>query len=93
MMSTNPSSPGARSPRRAVGLVALAALILAACNSAPPPRDGRITDRDRAYVKHYGWRYYLQTQATDGSIDRGRVSGQVYEHCFRGSAYPACANR
>jgi hypothetical protein len=72
----------------AVLVLALLAATTACKQSFPEGPAGKVTDRHRAYFKSGGWRYWL---TVDGQ--KFRVTRSDYQHCVRGSSYPACANR
>lgn len=71
-------------------LTALAVAALAACSPHyPAGPDGTVTGRDAIYrSKNGGWFYYLTVDGT-----KFRVTRDDYQHCFRGSRYPQCADR
>lgn len=75
----------------AVAAVALAVAALTACSpSYPPGPAGKITGREATYHnKTGGWFFML----TVGDGEPFRVTYDEYQHCVRGSAYPACAGR
>lgn len=82
--------------RKLLAFVAVAvtvlALALTACGPAQGPA-GTVVDKDRTYWSATKqWTYKLTTRDSAGS-HKFRVSRSVYHSCYRGSAYPKCANR
>ncbi|GAB3169864.1 hypothetical protein [Streptomyces incanus] len=69
-------------------VLALLAVTTACTPDYPAGPSGRVTDRDRAYFKSGGWRYWL---TVDGR--KFRVTRADYRHCVRGSNYPTCTTR
>lgn len=92
----------------AVVVTVLALAFTAACDDGLKPGPaGRVVtkDTDTDTIHHArvgktpGWdqhitSYYLTTKdPADGSTTRFEVGSGVYDHCYRGSSYPACAKR
>jgi hypothetical protein len=89
----------------ALAAVALV-LGLGACasdNHGTDGRPGKVIDRDsdpsyttgsKSHKVHHSADYDLQVDPADGSgpywID---VGNGVYDHCYRGSSYPKCADK
>ncbi|MGW0566123.1 hypothetical protein [Streptomyces tauricus] len=94
--------------RRTLGLLGAvltaAALGLTACDSHEQGPAGRVVakDEDRkcrttgtGTKRHESCttEYELTTRDKDGQDHEFEVSASVYDDCYRGSAYPKCANR
>lgn len=53
---------------------------------------GKVSDRSRVYkTRAHHWDYDLTVRRADGTKYGIDVSEDVYDHCYRGSSYPACA--
>lgn len=83
----------------AAAVAALALALTAGCstthgNDGDP---GKVTSRDSDYwttrvnkTTTHHWDYDLTVRRADGSEYSIDVSEDVYDHCYRGSNYPAC---
>lgn len=93
-----------RIPALAAATTATLALVLVGCNTglAQGPA-GKVVDRDSTQTchntgtkhKHLSCsnRYELETQTADGKQHEFAAPWSAYDHCFRGSTYPACVDR
>lgn len=61
---------------------------------------GTVTDRDKDHwttrsgrTTTHHWDYDLTVRRPDGTEYGIDVSEDVYDHCYRGSHYPACVKR
>lgn len=82
--------------RRTLAVLATAAvLVLTGCGPDDHRGDpGKVVDRERDY-RHSSktWDHDLTIRRPDGSTYELDVSGDAYDHCYRGSSYPKCVDR
>ncbi|MEU2780578.1 hypothetical protein [Streptomyces sp. NPDC007110] len=81
------------------------ALLLTACSDGYEQGPaGRVVTKDRDYEckaratgkaarQNCEWEYELTTRDSKGEDHEFEVSSSVYDSCYRGSRYPACAER
>lgn len=93
---------GPKLPRVLVSAALTGLLVLTGCSTTHGDKGdpGTVTDRDEDHwttrsgkttVHH--WDYDLTVRRPDGTEYEIDVSEDVYDHCYRGSHYPACAKR
>lgn len=73
-----------------------AVLILSGCSTPDDERGdpGKVIDRDADYnSSSKTWDHDLTVRRPDGTTYELDVTGDGYDHCYRGSSYPKCVDR
>jgi hypothetical protein len=81
--------------RRIVITAVAGVMLLTGCQEHGTDGDpGKVIYRESEYHKSSKtWDYDLVIERPDGSTYEIDVSSGVYDHCYRGSAYPKCVER